>query len=345
MNQQSTGVSRRETMKWAGLAGIAMFWAHQAGKSAVAQELTTPTTTPVSKAPEPQGAGYYRFSHGQMVLTLISDGQLPLPDLFPTVGANVGKESVDRALEAAFISPGPAWLHVNGLVVQSGDSVLLIDTGSGNMLGPTLGKLMGNLANAGIKPEDITHVLITHLHRDHVGGLFDAQGNVRFPKAKVFVHEQEHNYWSQPEPDLSKSGIAESAREEFIKTLQKAAAQIKPIATLLEGQETEIIPGVTSVHAPGHTAGHQIVRIVSGDSRLIYISDLVHYPAVILPHPDWYVAFDTDRQAAAQARAKHLEEFASNRVLLSGGHIPFPGLGHARKVGDGYEWVPALWKW
>lgn len=344
MNNQTKGLSRRDAMRWTGLAGVAMLWSQQAGKAAVAQELITSGAMPV-KSPEPQGAGYYRTTLGDMNLIIVSDGQLPLPSAYPTIGANVGEAAVNKGLEEAFITPGPIWLQVNGLVIQSGKNVLLVDTGCGKLLGPTLGKLVGNLANAGFAPSDVTHLLITHLHRDHVGGLFDADGKSLFPKAKVFVHEQELAFWSQPEPDMSKSGIPKESLANFVQTIQVAATNIKKIATLLQGQETEIIPGVSSVLAKGHTPGHQILRLVSGDQRMIYMTDLMHYPSLLMPHPDWYVAFDTDRDMAVQTRLSHFEEYAQNRVLLAGAHLPFPGFGHVRKVGQAYEWVPTQWQW
>lgn len=291
-----------------------------------------------------QGAGFYRRKVGGLEVAVVSDGTFPFAPPFPTFGANAGEEQVKAALERDFISYQNTLGHVNTLLVRSGKDVVLIDAGCGTNFGPTTGKVLGHLANAGVAPADVTAVVITHLHPDHVGGLLGPAGAGVFPNARFFIHKDEVAFWSSEKPDMSKSGVPEDARVGMVQAAKTVLAAIANRQTLL-GDATNIATGVEAVAAPGHTPGHIALMIGSGDDRLFYITDAVHHYAIMMPNPEFYVAFDTDRDAAVTQRRAILERAASERLLVSGAHLPFPGMGHVRKNGNGYEWVPVAWEW
>lgn len=293
-----------------------------------------------------QGAGVYRRSVGDILVCLISDGTFPMTPPFPTFGANAGEEQVRAALEHAFIRPEATLGHVNTLLIRSGDDVVLVDTGCGALFGPSTGKLVAHLANAGVQPRDVTVVVLTHLHPDHIGGLLGPTGVELFPSAQYLVHEAERAFWAGGNPDFSKSGVPEAMRASMAQGAAGLLKAMEPRLKLIGDQNLRIAEGVQAVAAPGHTPGHIGLHVTGGRAdQLLYIADAVHHHAIVMPNPDWYVAFDTDRDAAVAARRALLDMAASEKLLVSGAHLPFPGFGHVRKNGSGYDWVPVVWEW
>lgn len=333
-------LSRRKMLAAAGALVAAPALAR--GGQADTQQPAIPAAGPAGQ----QGAGFYRRKVGDVEVSVVSDGAFPMTPPYPTFGANAGEAAVNAALERAFIRPEQTLGHVNTLLIRSGGEVILVDAGCGTLFGPGTGKLIPHLAAAGVRPADVTAVVLTHLHPDHIGGLLGPAGADLFPSARYYVHEAEKAFWGGENPDFSKSGVPEAARGQMVQGAAGLLRALESRLKLLDGTNKRIADGVDAVPAPGHTPGHIGVHVTGGrGEQLLFIADAVHHHAIVLPNPDWYVAFDTDRDAAVAARKALLDTAASEKLLISGSHLPFPGFGHVRKDGPGYDWVPVDWEW
>jgi glyoxylase-like metal-dependent hydrolase (beta-lactamase superfamily II) len=280
-----------------------------------------------------QAPGYYRMMLGDFEITAISDGTVDLAPkelLTNTTAAHVG-DMLARSFEGDAVQTS-----VNAYLINTGDKLILVDTGAAKLFGPTLGRLLANLAASGYKPEQIDAVLITHMHPDHVGGLM-VDGKMAFPNAIVQADKRDAAFWLSP-AELDK---APTAMKGFF---QGAAASLNPYVGAgklkpFDGS-TDLFAGVRAVAAPGHTPGHTIYVIESKGQKLVLWGDLMHVAAVQFAEPAVTIAFDTDSPAAAGQRAKAYADAAQGRFLVAGAHLPFPGIGHLRSEGKGYTWVP-----
>lgn len=344
--------SRRDVLKFAGASAAAAAAVGAAGGMGTANvalarsRVAQPSTAPRRAT---QGAGFYELSLGDARVAVVSDGWFSFNPPHPTLAANATRDEVEGALDAAFIDPADVRVQVNCLLVRTPRDTVLIDTGTGGAFGATNGKLAENLANLGVRPADVTAVIITHLHGDHMLGLLNGEGKPNFANAEHLVHKDEHDFWAADTHDFSHSRLPRDMLPGFIAGAKKVIAGAG--FTLVEG-EKEVRPGVTVIPSPGHTAGHVAIQIDGGGGAknvLLYMSDTVHHPAIQFPHPDWAVMFDANPDLAVASRRKLFDRAVADRVRLSGAHIPFPSIGHIRRqaaaVGKGYDWVPAMWEW
>jgi glyoxylase-like metal-dependent hydrolase (beta-lactamase superfamily II) len=281
-----------------------------------------------------QAPGFYRIKAGDYEVTVLSDGGLTL-DAALFAGDEKGAEKLltDAHLPKIGI-PTP----VNVWLINTGKKLVLVDTGGGKNFAPTLGRLPQNLAAAGVNADAVDDVVITHPHPDHIPGLLTADGKMLFKNAVLHINGDDHGFWTSDE-------IRGKAPEEFRGFFDMAKAAMKPYAdagklqTYKDG--AQFAPGVVSVYTPGHTVGHSMVRVSSGDGDLLIWGDIVHCVALQFADPARSVAFDTDAALALANRRKVLDMVATDRVLFGGAHLPFPGLGRATKTGTGYTYVPA----
>jgi glyoxylase-like metal-dependent hydrolase (beta-lactamase superfamily II) len=191
---------------------------------------------------------------------------------------------------------------------------VLIDTGVG-------GALQESLAKAGVKPGDVSEILITHSHPDHLGGLVK-DGKLAFPNATVRMSDVEWDFAK------SNKGVAD-----IVKVITD---HVKPFKA-----GAQVAPGITSVALKGHTPGHVGYQIKSGKERLFDIGDTVHSSIISLAKPDWALAFDGDKPEAEQNRAKTLAKLAKDHEMIFAPHFPFPGVGYIEKDGDHFKWAPS----
>ena len=226
-------------------------------------------------------------------------------------------------------------------LIVAGGRRILMDTGLGDWGGPTTGKLLAHLRDAGLQAADIDTVLITHYHGDHINGLRNKAGEFMFPKAKVMVPAPEHAFWM----DDAKMAAAPAGMKGAFDNARRTFAQMP--AGMLQTFEpgTELAPGLRSVAAYGHTPGHTLFEFSSGGQTFAYIGDLTNVPALFARNPDWAVTFDMDAEAARQVRRATFGRLVSANAMVGGFHFPFPAFGRMAAQGNGYALPAAGLTW
>jgi len=318
MSRDKRSISRRELM----VAG---------GLFAGASVLPIPgfAKMPLSKA---QAPGFYRRKLGSFEVTAALDGDLELElNLF------TGDRSEIEKLSAQSYQPAPPRIHCNTFAVNTGEKLYLVDTGSGALLGSSLGRAAENLVLAGINLDQIDAVLLTHLHPDHVGGL-TVEGRPAFKNADIYVSEADAKFWLSAE-------VADKASADMKPFFKMASDAIKPYAHRLKPlpKSGEIESGVTAISLPGHTVGHTGYLFSSGKEQMLVWGDVVHNAALQFARPEFTLAFDTDQPQAAQARMRAFDMAAMDRLLVAGMHLPWPGMGFVEKSGERYRYHPDFW--
>lgn len=281
-----------------------------------------------------QAPGFYRMMLGEFEITALSDGTVDLALTRLLTGTTPAR--VEQALSRVFLS-GEVETSVNAYLINTGSKLILVDAGDPPGLRPTLGKLTSNLRAAGYQPEQVDMVLITHMHRDHVGGLA-AAGQAAFPNATVHVDAREAAHWLSAE----NMDRAPEATKRFFQVAMTATApylQAGRFKTFVG--DTEFAPGIRSRRAPGHTPGHSTFIVQSKGRTLMLWGDILHAESVQFAHPKVGIQFDVDGDAAVAARERAFEDAAAQGYWIGASHLPFPGLGHLRAQGRGYVWVPA----
>jgi len=282
----------------------------------------------------------FSFRVGTFECIVVSDGTRAYPHPIQTfVSINALKELLERVLREHNIDPVRWEEYVSpypSLVINTGQHRVLVDTGAGG-LEPTTGKLIPNLQVQGIAPEDIDTVILTHGHPDHIGGNLDSEGKLAFPNARYIMWKNEWDFW------ISEPNLAELKIDEHIKKLlvMFALKNLKPIQDQLElvDHETEIVPGIRTIAAPGHTPGHMAVAITSDSEQLLYISDAVLHQ-IHMERPDWYTAIDYAPEQVVTTRRQLLDLASTEKVLVHAFHFPFPGLGYVIQRGERWQWQP-----
>lgn len=286
--------------------------------------------------PKHQIAPVYHRKIGDIVVTALSDGTLTRPlEMMNNVPKALGQAYFDDVFR-----PGPV-ISVNAFLIYSAGRMCLIETGSGEYLGTTTGFLLDSLKQAGVDPSSIKTILLTHMHPDHSAGLTDMRtGKPNYPNAELVMHENEPKHWYD---DAAMARGSERERNLFFKAGRE---QVEPYRDRwrLFSKESEVFPGVTAIPAMGHTPGHSAYLVQSGQERLLIWGDTVHIPEVQVPRPEVTMTVDTDHAAAAASRARIFDMCASERLLVTGMHLHFPGFAHLARRRSTYELIPEAWK-
>ena len=286
-----------------------------------------------------QAPGWYRLQLGEFEVTALNDGALRVdPKLLQNITPKELAAALDRTYQTA-----PMVTSVNAFLINTGSKLVLVDTGAGALSGPTVGQLVSNLKAAGYQPDQVDDILITHMHGDHLGGIA-LDGKMSFPNATIHVDKRESDHWLSKE-NLEKAPAAMKAFYQGPQTVAApyvAAGKWQPYET-----EAEIVPGIKPVSygpIPGHTPGHEGYLVESGGEKLLVWGDIVHFAAAQFAKPTITIAYDSDPKHALQTREKLFAQLAKDRTLVAAAHISFPGLGHVRKEGTAYAWVPVIYQ-
>lgn len=290
------------------------------------------TPTVESKLEKSQ-AGFYRMKVGTIDVTALSDGTLGFEVLDLLTNAKPGE--VERLLAKAYVK-SPVEASINVFLIQLDGRLILVDTGTGALLGPKLGKLPRSLEAAGFRADQVTDVVVTHIHPDHTGGLTDGDRKV-FPNAVVHVNRKELDYWTDPSTGEKSPEPTKSFFQQVEKSLKPYVASGR--VRTFEG-ETELFPGFRTLPAYGHTPGMTYYVLESRRERLEFWGDTIHVPDVQFEDPAITIKFDVDSKQAAIQRRKAFADAVKQGYLVALPHMYFPGVGHVQKDGAHYRWIP-----
>lgn len=246
------------------------------------------------------------------------------------------EHQVDELLKESFIN-NPVETSINAYLIKTNNRLILVDTGAGTLFNDSAsGNILESLGNAGYHPEQITDILLTHIHLDHSGGL-TVNGKIQFPNATIHVDQKEIDFWLKHEnQDKHEPRGYTSNRPAFL-TLKPYLK--KGSVKTFEGA-SELFLGLKSVPYYGHTFGHCAFVLESNSEKMVFLGDLVHIAAVQFHAPTLANEFDFDKTKAAKQRKKIYAEASSENYLIAADHIPFPGFGRLKKSNNGYEWIP-----
>jgi len=262
------------------------------------------------------------FTMGDFEVSTLLSGTRTVEDPQSIFGMNVTPEEFAAVSNENFIPTTAAQFFFTPTVVRAGNDVVLFDTGL------NAAAIKEPLASAGVSPEDVTVVVITHMHGDHIGGLTGDDGSLTFPNARYVTGQVEFDAWAKQD------------NENF-------ETKVRPLAEQMEfiGDGASVASGITSMAAFGHTPGHMIYMLESGGKQLALMSDLANHYVWSLGYPEWEVKFDMDKAKAAETRKRMFDMFTADKIPFVGYHMPFPGMGYSEARGEGgYRFVPVSYQ-
>ena len=291
-------------------------------------------TAPPAQAQTP---GFYRFKVGSFTVTTVHDGFVARP--LEGFVRNAPLAEVQGVLRDAFLPQDRMVIPYTVTFLDTGRDLVVFDSGNGvTPAGATIGRMIANMRAAGIDPAKVTRVVMSHFHGDHVNGLLNAEGAAAFPNAEVIVPEAEIAWWGDAtnetrSPEGQRATFANSARR-----LAPYAARMRRV-----GPDSEVIPGVRSVAAYGHTPGHTCYHIADGAEQMMFVADTTNRPELLARRPEFHIIFDFDAVAAEATRRRIHDRVATDRIRVTGYHFPFPANGYLTKEGSGCRFVAADW--
>lgn len=300
------------------------------------------TKTSLITQQQKQVAGYYQYQSGDVQITALLDGT---NFMSPTLFKDIPQKQFHEILKKYYADQEKGvQTSVNAFLVNTGKSLVLVDSGAASCFGAHLGSVLSNLKASGYKPEQVDSILLTHLHPDHVCGI-SKDGKANFPNATVYVSQDEANYWLDPK---QAEKIPQAERAGYLATVEKIKAALAPyqakqrFKTYKLGDE---IQGFKVINTAGHTPGHFSYELKTKDEDIIFIGDIVHSHTVQFDRPETAIEYDIDPKQAVQTRLKQFANFAKNGQTIAAPHLPFPGIGHIYSAdGKSYQWIPVQFK-
>jgi glyoxylase-like metal-dependent hydrolase (beta-lactamase superfamily II) len=281
-----------------------------------------------------QAKPFHAFKVGDIEIVTVSDGGWS-KDHDPGFIKNASVDDTKAALKAAGLDDGKVYIPFTVTFARVKGKTIMFDAGTGGQLAPTAGALAANMAAAGIDPKNVSTIVVTHFHPDHIFGLMAKETNAQiYPDAEIVVPAAEYAFWTDPAliPKLPE------ARQGLAKRIQATLPTWKNVRQIAGG--TEVLPGITAISAHGHTAGHTVYQVGSGKDQLLVLADITNIPALFAKHPEWHAAFDSDGVMAEQSRRKLFDRVVADKTIMTGYHYGMPGAGRIEKDGAGYAFVP-----
>ncbi len=270
---------------------------------------------------------------GTLRIDTLSDGHLVLPASFAY--GRMPADELAPILARHGLSDDTITPDCNVTLLRDGTNTVLFDTGSGQAFQPTAGRLADAMGEIGVAPEEVTHVVFTHGHPDHLWGVLDDFDDPLFADARHLMGRAEFDYWRAP---ATVDSIG-AARATFAVGAKRRLDQMADRFEFFE-DGTEILPGVAALATPGHTPGHMSFEIRAGNDSVMVLGDSIANSHVSFERPDWYYGSDQDGEMAARTRGRLLDRLAHEQMRLIAYHIPFPGIGRAEKRDNGgYRFV------
>ena len=289
-----------------------------------------------------QVASFYQHQLGNVQITALLDGTNYLsPALFKGIPA----AEVTQILKKYHADQAKGvQTSVNAFLVNTGSSLVLVDSGSSSCNGPNFGSVVKNLNAAGYKPEQVDTILLTHLHPDHVCGISD-KGVASFPNAAVYVADTEANFWLNPKQAAK---LPQDKQARFKQTVEKIQQAVQPYQATKRFKTFKLgdnIKGFDVISTAGHTPGHFSFAFNSSDEKIVFVGDIVHSHSIQFDQPETAIDFDVDPKKAVQTRLAQFSRLAKNGQTVAAPHLPFPGIGHIySKDGKSYQWIPVHFK-
>ncbi len=320
-------MKRRQLIKYVGLLGALTalpLYKFDVQAAESSQEINSPS-------------GYMKFKLGKLELLVVTDGHIFIQPAQPIFAPDIDAEQVKLAMKDNFIFDDAVDAAINILVIRKDDRIIIIDAGSGSALGDQAGRFLKNLNAAGISASQVTDVLISHLHVDHIGGILTADGKPVFSNATYYLSDKEHAFWTATHPDFSNSK-SQKGDAASILLARNIILAIKSKLNLYHFGET-LFGCIKTDSAEGHTPGHPLLKIFSDKESLTHMVDAVH-TTLLLSHPEWGTAWDSNFQKGIATRKKILKDQSISGGLTMSCHLPWPGLGYITRKGEGYGWNP-----
>ena len=271
---------------------------------------------------------------GDMQITTLSDGYLTQPADF--MFAPMPQDELAAYLETkgmardAQLTP-----ECNVTLVRHEDRVILFDAGSGTTFMPTVGDLPDAMSALGVDPGEVTHVVFTHCHADHLWGVLDDFDDPLFYNAQHMMGRAEHAYWGNPE---TVNTIAEDRVPMAVGAARRLEVLGDEITLFDDGQE--ILPGVAARATPGHTMGHMSFEVRSGSESAMVVGDAILNEHFSCAHPEWPDGADADKELAAASRKGLLDQLAHDQIAMIGFHFQGDGIGRIERADGAYRFVP-----
>jgi glyoxylase-like metal-dependent hydrolase (beta-lactamase superfamily II) len=282
----------------------------------------------------PRQPRHWRYRIGAFEMTVVADSEAFIDGPYPLIGANAAEDEVRRLMRESLLPETKYQPGFSPAIVNTGRELVLLDTGNGEngfVPRPAGGWLAQELAPAGIRPEDIDIVVLSHGHPDHVGGLMEG-GKPLFPNARYVIGQVEYDFWA---PEGKHTGDL----EKFAAVFRANTKAIADRFTFLKPGD-DVVTGIRAVEAYGHTPGHLNFLIESEGKAIYFWGDCAHHQVASLARPEWHCVFDVDAEQGAVARKRVYDRLATDRLPVIGYHMPFPSVGYVERAGpSAYRWL------
>ncbi|PVA10714.1 MBL fold metallo-hydrolase [Pelagivirga sediminicola] len=269
---------------------------------------------------------------GEGAVIALSDGNLVLPASFFFEG--LPEDELDLILARHNVPRDELTPPCNLTLLRQPGRTVLFDAGAGPAFMPSTGKLLDSLEAEGLAPDDITHVVFTHAHPDHLWGVLDDFDDPVFGSAELMIGQAEWDYWTDPDT----VDTIDEGRASFAVGAARRLSAIEDQVTFFKGGD-EILPGVMAHSTPGHTPGHMSFEIRDGTSAVMVIGDAIGNDHVAFERPGWAIGSDQDTDLGAQTRVRLLDQLATDDIAIIGFHLSHGGLGRVERAGDNYRFV------